>query len=64
VLTEAQRSFFQDLSIQLSPEFLYADGERSPMAAARLQKSLKRQWAALERIVGRPVTEDEAWTDS
>lgn len=45
----------------LSPENLYADGERSPAQAAALRSGLKQRLRDLQRELGRGVSEDEAW---
>lgn len=46
----------------LSPEYLYADGERSRSAAMRLRAHLNRKLRELEAELGRHATEDEAYT--
>ena len=53
---------FVRLSSELSPENLMADGERPRAAARRIERALRAKWAALEKEVGRPVSEDEVWT--
>lgn len=45
----------------LSPEYLFADGERSRSAAMRLKGRLNAELARLFRELGRKVTEDEAY---
>ena len=55
---------FANLSAQMSPENLTCDGELSRAAVNRRRRDLRRQWTALERQVGRRVTDDEvllAW---
>jgi len=53
---------FKMLVIQMEPENLYQDGERSRSAAERERRRLRREWGALERAAGRPVTESEIWS--
>jgi hypothetical protein len=52
---------FVRLAGELSPENLMADGERPAAAAKRIERAIKVRWAALERELGRPVSEDEVW---
>lgn len=53
---------FLALACQLSPENLCCDGEISAVAAHQRRNELLRDWADLERRVGRKVSEDEVWT--
>jgi hypothetical protein len=57
VLIEA----FMSIANALSPENLMMDGECSMAAARRVKASLKARWRELEKVAGRPVTEDEVW---
>lgn len=52
---------FLDLSCALSPENLHCDGEISIAEANRKYRRLMTEWKALEKEVGREVTEDEVW---
>jgi hypothetical protein len=54
---------FVRLAGELSPENLMADGERPVTAAKRIERAIKVKWAALERELGRPISEDEVWTE-
>jgi hypothetical protein len=61
-LTKAAREQFLSIACQLSPENLCCDGE-APMSYVRKRvKELHKQWANLEQVVGRKVTEDELYT--
>jgi len=57
---ELQRQFL-GLACQLSPENLSQDGEASVYQQIRDRKIIMREWAALEKKVGRKVTADEVW---
>lgn len=46
----------------LSPENLYCDGEVGHAEAARTERKLRAEWAALEKLAGRKVSEDEIWS--
>jgi hypothetical protein len=61
-LTKDQFDAFLNLASALSPENLHCDGEITQAQAARKYKALKKQWSALEKEVGRTVTEDELWS--
>jgi len=52
---------FDELLNQLSPENLHCDGEISNAEADRKYTRLIKKWRALEKIVGRKVSEDEIW---
>lgn len=52
---------FDALCGLLSPENLAADGERPRREVQRLRSLYLRAWADLEKIAGRPVTEEEVW---
>jgi hypothetical protein len=60
-LTPAMAEQFFALLTRLSPENLYADGERTADVAQRIERSLKAQWRSMEADLGRPVSEDEVW---
>jgi hypothetical protein len=52
---------FDDLSGQLSPENLCCDGE-APMSYVRKRaRELHKQWAELEKLAGRKVSEEEVY---
>lgn len=57
---EMKARFFQ-LAMQLEPENLACDGERSSSQIKAARASINRQWKALEAQFGRKVTTDEAW---
>lgn len=52
---------FRRLVCELSPENLYCDGEISQSQAQVKYKNLMREWLALEKKLGRSVSEDEIW---
>jgi hypothetical protein len=52
---------FIRLSVQLSPENLTMDGELSRSQVQKRTSALHAQWKALEKAIGRKVTEDEVW---
>lgn len=60
-LTDEQSQKFEDLACQLSPENLSCDGEISKSEADREYRKLMKEWHALEKEVGRTVTEEEVW---
>jgi len=60
-LTDTQQEAFLSLASSLEPEALYSDGEVSQAVARQRAIKLHRQWATLERQVGRKVTQDEVW---
>lgn len=47
--------------VALSPEILFADGERSRSEAARLRAKINRRLVALQFELGREVPEEQAW---
>lgn len=61
MLTEEIKRKFSDLAGALSPENLSCDGELAPSQVQAAYRRLMKEWAALERQVGRKVTEDEVW---
>jgi len=57
---------FDDLLCDLSPEHLASDGEASYATIQRRKAEITEKWAALEKLVGRKVSEEEArkfWKD-
>lgn len=52
---------FSVLSGELSPENLTCDGELSNSEVKIKYKNLMKQWLALERKIGRTVSEDEVF---
>lgn len=60
-MSEAQRNEFRSLANQLSPENLHCDGEITRAQAQRRYRSIMKRWRALEKTLGRKVSEDEAW---
>ena len=60
MLTIEAKAEFVELVGQLSPERLYADGERTPAQARRLEQKLLKDWKALETRHGQKVSQDEA----
>jgi hypothetical protein len=62
VLTKEIKDQFLVLANQLSPENLCCDGE-APMSYVRKRRSqLMKEWSRLERLLGRTVTENEAYS--
>jgi hypothetical protein len=57
---EIQKKFLQ-LACDLSPENLTCDGELPRSRVNQKLRILKAAWKALEKQVGRQVTEDEVW---
>jgi hypothetical protein len=51
----------RDIYNQLSPENLTCDGELSPKAVRRRYQLLKRELQTLFKVLGREVSEDEAF---
>ena len=58
---EAMKAQFYHLAMQLEPENLACDGERSSSQIMAARASINRQWKALEAQYGSKVTTDEAW---
>jgi protein-disulfide isomerase-like protein with CxxC motif len=52
---------FFNLAVELSPENLYQDGERSREQAATARRIIMKEWRRLEEIAGRTVNEEEIW---
>jgi len=52
---------FMDILNQLSPEYLSGDGELTTREVRKRYRELMNQWRALEREVGKRVTEDEVY---
>lgn len=61
MLTIEHKLKFNSLAGQLSPENLSCDGELSRAQVKKRYNSLMTQWRALEKEVGRSVSEDETW---
>lgn len=53
--------WFDALSGDLSPENLCCDGELSRTQTQMKYRKLMREWRALEKIIGRKVSEDEVF---
>jgi hypothetical protein len=60
-MTQEQKNKFSSLACQLSPENLTCDGELRGAQVRARHKQLMKEWNALEREVGRTVTEEETW---
>ena len=60
-MNEEIKKKFSSLACQLSPENLTCDGELSNAQVNKRYKNLKLQWMALEKEVGREVSEEETW---
>lgn len=60
-MTKLQKQTFLRLASQLSPENLSCDGELPRYRVRSKYARLMKEWKALEREVGRKVTEDEVW---
>lgn len=52
---------FDHLACELSPENLCCDGELRGRALTAKKAKLDAQWKALEKKLGRTVTEEEVW---
>jgi hypothetical protein len=52
---------FINLACDLSPENLSCDGEASQSYITQKIGRINREWKALEKQIGRTVTEDEVW---
>lgn len=61
MLTNEIKAKFGNLACALSPENLHCDGEISAAQARTKYRQLMKEWAALEKQVGRKVTENEVW---
>ena len=53
---------FLDLACALSPENISCDGELSRTAISARYNSYMKQWASLEKILGKSVSEDDVWS--
>lgn len=62
MLTIENKVAFSRLAGELSPENLTCDGELRGRALQAKVKRLRDEWAALERKVGRKVSEDETYS--
>ena len=62
MLTDEIKAKFSDLACQLSPENLSCDGELPRAQVQAKYRRLLKEWAALEKLVGRKVTENEVWS--
>lgn len=60
-MTNEQRKKFEVLANRLSPENLHCDGEATMQEAEAEERRCNKQWAALEKELGRKVTEEEIW---
>ena len=60
-LTIEDKETFLCLALQLSPENLFADGERSRTQAAALKRRIRAQWRELETSRGVKVSETMAY---
>lgn len=63
-LTTDVQAKFLALSVALSPENLTCDGEATRGQIACRHRLLTERWRALERRVGRRVSEAEVWKNS
>lgn len=61
-LTVEIKKQFLSLAGQLSPENLACDGELPAHLVRKRYAALKKEWGKLERLVGRTVTENEAYS--
>ena len=60
-MTREIKAKFLNIASAMSPENLHCDGEISRAAARRKLAFLKASWKRLEKVIGRPVHEDEVW---
>lgn len=59
--TPAQYEALLDLACQLSPENLCCDGELPKAEVAKRYRALVVKWQAIEKDVGRTISEGEVW---
>ncbi len=52
---------FAGLACRLSPENLCCDGEISRAEVNRRLRQIQKEWKALEKELGRVVSEDQVW---
>jgi hypothetical protein len=52
---------FAGLACRLSPENLCCDGEISRAEVNRRLRQIQKKWKALEKELGRVVSEDQVW---
>jgi hypothetical protein len=55
---------FSSLTSQLSPENLHCDGEASKSYVNQKLRTIRKEWKALEKKVGRKVSEHEIEMES
>jgi hypothetical protein len=60
-MTPAAKTKFECLVGELSPENLTCDGELPATAVKKKYAALMKEWRALEKLVGRTVTQAEVW---
>lgn len=60
-MTNELLNAFMNLAGRLSPENLHCDGEISNTEARRRERVIRAEWRALEKTLGRKVSEDEVW---
>ena len=60
-MTKKEKREFFEMAMDLSPENLYCDGECSQAEANRKYESIMKRWTALEKKVGKKVSEFEAF---
>ena len=61
MMNDEIKAKFSDLVCALSPENLCCDGELPPAQVRAKYNRLQKEWAALEKQVGRKVAENEVW---
>lgn len=61
MLTIDHKAQFLRLASDLSPENLYADGERTEAQARVVKRKITADWRKLEAEVGQQVTQSDAW---
>ena len=60
-MTKQQKEKFLNIACLLSPENLNGDGEFPKSYVNQRFKQLRKQWAQLEKEVGRQVSEQELY---
>ena len=60
-MTQEQEQAFINLASRLSPENLCCDGLATKAQVRKRLAQIRREWKALEKEVGRKVTENQAW---
>ena len=60
-MDKKQKELFYRMAIALEPENLYMEGECSQAEAKRRYNHIMKMWEQLEKILGRKVSQHEAF---